>query len=170
MHPQDSMSKQKQITVLGLGNILLKDEGFGVHYIKWFSQRHDFKESVRILDGGTLGYRLLDIVTSASCLIAIDVIKLNEEPGAIYRFTQEQMMLRMPDPTTAHEVEFPDVLSMADLMGELPEVIFLCIIPETYGTMELEMTPRMTAAFPAMEKLLMEELAKLGVETDEAKT
>ena len=79
-------------------------------------------------------------------------------------------MLRMPSPTTAHEVEFPDVLSMADLMGELPEVIFLCIIPECYGTMELEMTPKMTAAFPAMEKLLLQELAKLGVETGEAPT
>ncbi len=164
------MNEQRQITVLGLGNILLKDEGFGVHFIKWFSERHDFKDSVRLLDGGTLGYRLLDIVTSSSFLIAVDVIKLDEEPGALYRFTQEEMMLRMPSPTTAHEVEFPDVLSMADLMGELPEVIFLCIIPECYGTMELEMTPKMTAAFPAMEKLLLQELAKLGVETGEAPT
>ena len=164
------MNEQRQITVLGLGNILLKDEGFGVHFIRWFSERHDFKDSVRLLDGGTLGYHLLDIVTSSSYLIAIDVIKLDEEPGAMYRFTQEEMMLRMPDPTTAHEVEFPDVLSMADLMGELPEVIFLCIIPEHYGTMELEMTPKMTGAFPAMEKLLLQELAKLGVDTGEAPT
>ena len=83
------------------------------------------------LDGGTLGYRLLEIVTSSSYLIAIDCIKLSEEPGAIYRFTQEQMRLKMPDPTTAHEVEFPDVLSMAELMDELPEVIFLCIVPDS---------------------------------------
>jgi hydrogenase maturation protease len=164
------MADTKQITVLGLGNILLKDEGFGVHFIKWFLERHDFKDSVRMLDGGTLGYRLLDIITSSSYLIAIDVIKLDEEPGAIYRFTQEEMMLRMPDPTTAHEVEFPDVLSMADLMGELPEVIFLCIIPENYGTMELEMTPKMTEAFPAVETLLLQELAKLGVNTGEVHT
>ena len=51
----------------------------------------------------------------------------------------------MPDPTTAHEVEFPDVLSMAELMDELPEVIFLCIVPESLRHMELEMTPNMTA-------------------------
>ena len=165
-----SMADTKQITVLGLGNILLKDEGFGVHFIKWFLERHDFKDSVRILDGGTLGYRLLDIVTSSSYLIAVDVIKLDEEPGAMYRFTQEEMMLRMPDPTTAHEVEFPDVLSMADLMGELPEVIFLCIIPESYGTMELEMTPKMTEAFPAMETLLLQELAKLVLNPGEVHT
>jgi len=148
---------------MGLGNILLKDEGFGVHFIKWFADRHDFGDAVRMLDCGTLGYRLLDIVTSSSILIAVDVIKIDEEPGAVYRFTQEEMRLRMPDPTTAHEVEFPDVLAMADLMSELPDVVFLCIVPESYGTMELEMTPKMTAAFPAMEGLLLAELEKLGI-------
>jgi Ni,Fe-hydrogenase maturation factor len=69
----------------------------------------------------------------------------------------------MPDPTTAHEVEFPVVLSMAELMDELPEVIFLCIVPEIYGIMELDMTPKMTGAFPAMERLLLQELEKLEI-------
>jgi hydrogenase maturation protease len=162
------MNGNKFITVLGLGNILLKDEGFGVHFINWFTQRHDLGDAVRILDGGTLGYRLLEIVASSSYLIAIDCIKLSEEPGAIYRFTQEQMRLKMPDPTTAHEVEFPDVLSMAELMDELPEVIFLCIVPEIYGIMELDMTPKMISAFPTMERLLLQELEKLGIKPCEA--
>lgn len=157
------MSEHKHITVLGLGNILLKDEGFGVHFIRWFQERHDFGEAIRILDGGTLGYRLLEIVTASSHLIVVDCIKLKEEPGAVYRFTAEQMRLRMPDPTTAHEVEFPDVLGMAELMGELPEVVFLCIVPGVYGVMELDMTETMTAAFTAMEGLLLEELGKMGV-------
>jgi hydrogenase maturation protease len=160
------MKEIKQITVLGLGSIILKDEGFGVHFIRWFSERYTLGNDVRILDGGTLGYRLLDIVTSSSYLIVVDCIKLDEDPGAIYRFTQDEMRLKMPDPTTAHEVEFPDVLSMADLMDECPQVIFLCIVPESYGTMELEMTPTMTAAFPAMESLLIKELRQLGIEPE----
>jgi hydrogenase maturation protease len=158
------MKEHKEITVLGLGSIILKDEGFGVHFIRWFSERYSLGEDVRILDGGTLGYRLLDIVTSSSFLIVVDCIKLDEDPGAIYRFTQDEMRLNMPDPTTAHEVEFPDVLSMADLMDECPEVIFLCIVPESYGIMELEMTPTMRSAFPAMEGLLLKELGQLGIE------
>jgi hydrogenase maturation protease len=161
------MNENKFITVLGLGNILLRDEGYGVHFIRWFSGRHDLSDAVRILDGGTLGYRLLDVVTSSSHLIAIDVIKLDDEPGAIYRFTQEEMKLRMPDPTTAHEVEFPHVLAMAELMDDAPEVVFLCIVPESYGDMDLEMTPGMTASFPKMEKLLLKELERLGVNVQE---
>lgn len=153
----------KTITVLGLGNILLKDEGFGVHFVNWFGKRHDFGDAVRIVDGGTLGYRLLDIVTSSRLLIVIDAIKLDEEPGSIYRFTRNEMALRMPDPTTAHEVEFPDVLAMADMMEECPEVVFLCVVPERYGVMELEMSASMTRAFVPMERLLLHELAMAGV-------
>lgn len=163
VYEKATMEEQKQITVLGLGSIILKDEGFGVHFITWFLERHRFPDDIRILDGGTLGYRLLDIVTSSSVLIVVDVIKLDEEPGAMYRFTREELRLKMPDPTTAHEVEFPDVLAMADLMDECPEVIFLCIVPERYGIMELEMSPSMTDAFPSMERLLLEELRKIKV-------
>jgi hydrogenase maturation protease len=161
--------EEKKITVLGLGNILLRDEGFGVHFVNWFAGKYRVGDDVRILDGGTLGYRLLDTVTSASRLIVIDVIKLHEEPpGAIYRFTHEELKLRMPDPTTAHEVEFPHVLSMAELMDECPEVVFLCIVPEKYGgDMELEMTPLMRESFPKMERLLLKELERLGVNVQE---
>lgn len=157
------MGEQKKITVLGLGSIILKDEGFGVHFVKWFLERHRFPDDIRILDGGTLGYRLLDIVTSSSVLIVIDVIKLDEVPGAMYRFTRDELTTKMPDPTTAHEVEFPDVLAMADLMDECPEVVFLCIVPERYGIMELEMSSSMTDAFPSMERLLLDELRRLDV-------
>ncbi len=128
------IQEKKKITVLGLGNILLRDEGFGVHFVNWFAgEIPGGLMTCAILDGGTLGYRLLDTVTSSSHLIVIDVIKMDEEPGAMYRFNREEMELRMPDPTTAHEVEFPDVLSMAELMDECPEVVFLCIVPESYG-------------------------------------
>jgi hydrogenase maturation protease len=155
--------KREQITVLGLGNILLKDEGFGVHFVRWFSERHNWGEDVRILDGGTLGYRLLDIIASSSHVIVIDAIKIDDEPGAIYRFTKEEMELRMPEPTTAHEVEFPDVLFMAELMGESPEVTFLCIVPQCYGTMDIEMSPVMNDSFPKMERFLLDELERYGI-------
>lgn len=128
-------------TVLGLGNILLQDEGFGVHFIRWLSSRNAGNEELRIIDGGTLGYGLLDVIASCRNLIVIDCIKIDDEPGSLYRFTREDMDLYMPKPTSAHEVEFPHVLHQAELMGQCPNVIFLCIVPEKYGDMGLEMTP-----------------------------
>ncbi len=157
------MEKADRVTILGLGNILLQDEGFGVHFVRSIAGKYRFDGDVQIVDGGTLGYRLLDTVCSAGRIVAIDVIKVDDEPGSIYRFNRQEMELRMPEPTSAHEVEFLNVLYQAEIMGELPETTFLCIVPKSYGAMKLEMTDTMKDAFPEMERLLLEELEALGV-------
>lgn len=163
------MSDKQKITVLGLGNILLEDEGFGVHFLRHIEGRYAFDASVRLVDGGTLAYKLLDVICGSDRVILIDAIKIDDEPGSLYRFTREEMELHMPPPTSAHEVEFLDVLCQAELMGELPETTFLCIVPESYGSMVLQMTRSMTDAFPRMEELLLEELESLGVGWEEVR-
>lgn len=163
------MEKPDKTTILGLGNILLGDEGFGVHFIRSIAGKYRFDSNVRVVDGGTLGYRLLDTICSADRIIVIDVIKVDDEPGSIYRFNRAEMELHMPAPTSAHEVEFLDVLYQAELMGELPEATFLCVVPKSYGTMKLEMTEPMKDAFPAMERLLLDELKSLGITWSEVR-
>ena len=155
--------KKEKVTILGVGNILLTDEGFGVHFIRWFSARYKPSESVSIIDGGTLGYALIDIICSCDNLIVIDVLKAKDTPGSIYRFNTQEMQAHMPPPTTAHEVTFFDVLFKVELMDELPQTLFLCIVPQDYGEMNLEMTAIMQEKFPVMEKFLLTELSKLNV-------
>jgi hydrogenase maturation protease len=155
--------KKEKITILGVGNILLADEGFGVHFVRWLSQRYKPLESVKMFDGGTLGYALIDIICSCDNLIVIDVLKAKDTPGSIYRFNTQEMQAHMPPPTTAHEVTFFDVLFKVELMDELPETLFLCIVPQDYGEMNLEMTVMMRDKFPVMEKFLLAELSKLNV-------
>jgi hydrogenase maturation protease len=153
-----------RITILGLGNILQRDEGFGVWFLRHLETAYRFPENVRLIDGGTLGYGLLDTVTACERLLVIDIIKSNDAPGTLYRFSQQEMELALPDPTSAHEVEFLDVLGMAEMMEELPETIFLCVAPEVYGgELATGLSPALEAAFPAMEKLLLAELAALGI-------
>ena len=155
--------KKEKVTILGVGNILLRDEGFGVHFISWFSERYKPSEDVSIIDGGTLGYALIDIICSCDHLIVIDVLKAKDTPGSIYRFNTEEMQAHMPPPTTAHEVTFFDVLFKVELLDELPQTLFLCIVPQDYGEMNMEMTSVMKEKFPVMEKLLLTELSKLNV-------
>ena len=155
--------KKEKVTILGVGNILLRDEGFGVHFVRWFSGRYQPSDNIRIIDGGTLGYALIDIICSCDNLIVIDVLKAKDRPGSIYRFNTQEMQAHMPPPTTAHEVTFFDVLFKVELMDELPEIIFLCIVPQNYGEMNLKMTTAMQEKFPAMEKLLLAELSRLNV-------
>jgi len=148
-------------TILGLGNTLLRDEGFGVHFLKEMEKNYLFPENVKLVDGGTLGYGLLDTISSCDRMLVIDIIKSEDQPGSIYRFTQAEMELHLPTPTSAHEVEFFDVLMKTELMDELPETIFLCITPQDYGgEMNPTMTQLMYDSFPAMEKFFLKELAE----------
>ena len=93
----------------------------------------------------------------------IDVLKAKDTPGSIYRFNTEEMQTHMPPPTTAHEVTFFDVLFKVEMIDELPETLFLCIVPQDYGDMKMEMTSVMQEKFPVMEKFLLEELSKLNI-------
>ncbi|MBN1882623.1 MAG: HyaD/HybD family hydrogenase maturation endopeptidase [Deltaproteobacteria bacterium] len=156
------MTEKCDITVLGLGNILLGDEGFGVHFVRWFEGRHRFPDSVRIVDGGVLGYLLLDTVTDTQNLIIVDVIKTDDTPGSVYRFDRKQFEDHLPPPTSAHEIEFLDVLIKAELIGRLPHTSFILVVPERIDDMIIEMTPRMTERFVDVERLLLEELSALG--------
>jgi hydrogenase maturation protease len=158
------MEKKNFITILGLGNILLADEGFGVHFTRWFSERYRLPDGVEMIDGGTLGYTLLDQVGNCRHLIVVDVIKLKDTPGSLYRFTQEAIELHMPPPTSAHEVVFLDVICKAELIEQAPDdVIFLCIVPEEYGDTCLEMTGTLQGKLPDMERLLLKELSLHGI-------
>ena len=138
------------------------DEGFGVHFIRWFSRRYRETNDLQLVDGGTLGYKLLDIICSCEHLIVVDVLKLDDSPGSLYRFTKEEMDMHMPPPTTAHEVTFPDVLFKSELLGEAPETIFLCIVPENYKDLDMNMSGFLFDKFEAMEKLLLSELSRLN--------
>ncbi len=155
--------EKKYLTLLGLGNILLTDEGFGVHFTQMIDEKYRFPENVSIVDGGTLGYSLLDTISGTQNLIVIDTIKTDDTPGSIYRFNKEEMQLNMPEPTSAHEVEFFDVLNQADLIGDSPETVFLCIVPYEYGDMNLEMTDIMKNRFQKVEEFLLKELEILKI-------
>ena len=157
------MARSTNITILGIGNILLEDEGFGVHFVNWFEQRHHLPENVQTIDGGTLGMGLLDIVCSCTHLLVIDVLKTDDEPGSLYRFTPEEMLEARPAPTSAHEVAFADVLTKADMLGECPEAVFICIVPESMEERLNVLSPSVAARFEDVECLVLDELRRLHV-------
>ncbi len=156
--------RQKQaITILGLGNILMKDEGFGVHFLRWFENRWSLPDAVQVLEGGVMAYSLLEPVCSCRQLIVVDVLKTDDEPGSVYRLPLAELEPKLPPPTSAHEVQFLDVLCKAELLGEAPEVVFLCIVPVDFRDMDLELSPLLREKFPLMERLLLKELDRHGI-------
>ena len=114
--------------ILGLGNMLLGDDGAGIHAIKRISSRQaatgqDFPHSISLIDGGTLSFSLLDEIAGAGALIIIDAMELGASAGTTrYFFDQElDQFLAAPEQCSVHDLNLGDLLRMSALRGTLPK-------------------------------------------------
>jgi Ni,Fe-hydrogenase maturation factor len=79
--------------IIGIGNLLLKDEGFGIHFIDYLRKKYIFDLNLRIIDGSTMGYGLLDDIFNLDNIIVIDALKTDENPGSIFKFDSKTSRL-----------------------------------------------------------------------------
>lgn len=115
------MSDAKSVTVLGIGNILWADEGFGVRAVEALHDAYIFPPDVRLIDGGTQGLALLPIIESASRLVVFDAIDYGLTPGSL-RIIDDDAVPRYltAKKMSLHQTSFQDVLGLATLSGRLP--------------------------------------------------
>jgi hydrogenase maturation protease len=153
------MSDPKPILLLGIGNILLKDEGVGVHTANRMMEMA-LPPDVEVMDGGTMGMNLLFYIEGRKKVIIIDTVLVGDPPGTIYRFTEESLVDNKPMLRTAHSVDITDVINTAMMLGTKPdEIIFIGIEPESLDE-GLEMTPTIEKRVPVLIKMVMKELEK----------
>src|SRR5487761_2737605 len=109
--------------VLGIGNVLLRDEGAGVHVVRQLASRLPPREDISLVDGGTLSFFLADAIENASQLIVIDAAQLNAEPGATRIFLGAEMdaFVGGNRRCSVHEVCLIDLMAIALLTDKLPE-------------------------------------------------
>ena len=151
--------------VLGLGNILLGDEGVGVRVIERLLERHDFPEGVRAMDGGTLGLDLLPYLEDASRLLVVDAVQARKPPGTLVRLEGEDVPVFLDvSKVSAHQEGLQDLLAVATLKGYLPEeVVFWGAQIEALGV-GLELSPAVAAQVDALVEKVLAELARWGIE------
>lgn len=149
--------------VIGIGNLLLKDEGIGVHVVQAL-KKMDLSDYVNlsIIDGGTSPDILL-LLERAHKLIIIDATKGGDEPGAIYRFCPEDIALEPDQLTSIHQIGLLQSLKMMQLMGTEPEEITIIGIEPKEMDFGLELSPELQERIPQMTELVLEEI---GVSTD----
>jgi len=122
----------KQITVLGVGNILMQDEGFGVNVVEELGNRYLFPDSVQVLDGGTLGMELLNFLTGSEKLLIIDAVSGGKPPGTLYEFSGEEVKLYFKQKISVHEMGVRDILTTLELLGQpVKELKLIGIEPES---------------------------------------
>ena len=155
--------KKYRLTIMGLGNILFRDEGFGVHFVRRFQKKYRLPDDVLIMDGGTLGYMLMDDICQTEHLLVVDTVKADDTPGSVYRFHPGAIPTCLHYNVSAHGVEFLDVLFKAEMIGEAPETIIIAVIPEDILGTGMELTPTLESCIPKVESLVEEELEKMGI-------
>lgn len=113
------------VLVLGVGNILLHDEGLGVRAIEELEQRYLMAPEVELLDGGTCGLELLDNLKGRDLLIIIDAMKNGGLPGSVYRLADREVPAHFNTRITPHQLGISDLLATLGLMDSLPSRLVL---------------------------------------------
>jgi hydrogenase maturation protease len=162
-HP---LHQTNHIAILGLGNVLLRDEGAGVSVINELKSKFVFSPPIPLLDGGTLGFSLINEIQDCTKLIIIDAVKTGEPPGTLYRFTREDIETKISHVLSAHDVGFMEVLEQWQMAGVSPEIIFFGIEPEDIRAWGTELTATVQAKIPRLVELVLQELHDSGVRTE----
>ncbi len=153
----------KNIMVIGVGNVLMKDEGFGIHVVKRMEQMFEFPENVEIVDGGVLGVHLLGIISNPDHLIVVDVVRGGGKPGDMYRIEQQDIPSRIRAKNSVHQVDFLEALALLQAMDHQPEVVVLGVEPEDITTLETDLTETVEKKVGPIIDLVLAELETLCV-------
>jgi len=158
----ESLIDVAPVTVLGIGNIILRDEGFGVRAMEYLRDGWNFPEEVRLLDGGTLGPELLHFVTGTEHLLILDAIAGDGAPGTVYRFEDDAVMAHFQEKLSSHEIGIQDVLAWLTVTNRaIPHVVVLGMQPYELSA-GLSLSHEMAAALPSFAKRAVAELVRWG--------
>jgi len=151
------LTDKKPILVLGIGNLLLKDEGIGVHIVQRMRDMA-LPPSVEIMDGGTMGLSLLYCIEGRKKVIIIDAVLTDGIPGTLYRFTDRDLEVNAGILRSAHEIDFTYVLKTAGFIGTKPdEVVFIGVKPADISE-GLELSPVIEEKISRIIELVIKEV------------
>ena len=148
--------------VVGIGNILLRDEGVGVRVVLELERRVadgqlDVPPGTRFIDGGTLGLELLPLIASASALVLVDAVNLGQSPGSVTVIRGDAIEGTLAGHVSPHQVGVGDLVAAARLMGVFPAAASLVGIKPAEIDIGLDLTPEVEAAVPdAMARVCTE--------------
>ena len=162
-HPGGDTPPQR-IVVLGIGNLLWADEGFGVRCIEALQRRWEFADHVSLIDGGTQGLYLIQHVQDADALLIFDAIDYGLEPGTLKQVRDDAVPRFMgAKKMSLHQTGFQEVLSLAMLTGRYPQLVLLVgCQPQELDDYGGSLRPVVKAAMDEALALGVQEIARWG--------
>ena len=153
---------QRPVLVLGMGNILLEDEGLGIHALNLLRKQFTFSEEVEFIDGGTSGMSLIDQISSRKHLLVLDAVQTGEPPGTLVKMRDTDVPVYFGTKVTFHQLGLSDVLANLELSGEQPDhVTVLGLVPQSLE-MSLELSEHINSRLSELVHAAAGELAALG--------
>ena len=150
------------VLVLGMGNLLLEDEGLGVRALEILQQRYEIPPEVELLDGGTTGMGLLDDISGREHLIVLDAVQTGDPPGTLVRLAGDDVPVYFSMRISPHQLGLSDVLATLELSGEKPaEVVVLGLVPQSLE-MSLELSELINGKLGDLTGAAVRELERLG--------
>lgn len=160
--PGKPAEKTIEVLVLGLGNVLLGDDGLGAAAVARIERGYRVPADVYLEDGGTLGMALLGLIAEARHVILVDAVRTDDPPGTFVRIDGEAVMDAVRDRLSPHQVGVADLLDSARLIDCYPaSVTLLGLVPQTIE-LSVERTAAVDAGLDGLVEAVVREVQGLG--------
>jgi hydrogenase maturation protease len=147
-----------EVLVLGVGNILLRDEGLGVRAVERLAAAHLLPEQVCVLDGGTMGLDLLPYLQENETLLMVDAVQAGRPPGTLVRLEGDEILPALALKLSAHQVGLQELLATGRLLGTLPSCIVLWGIEPASLDWGLDLSPPVAARLDELVEAVYREV------------
>ena len=150
--------------VLGVGNILLEDEGVGVRVVEELRANYRIPAGVEVLDGGTSGMDLLGTLCDREHVVIVDAVRIDEPPGTIVRLVDDEVKRFFRAKISPHQLGISDLLAATTLMGRAPRALTLLGIAPLRMEGGVELSPLIAERVRDLVALVIDQAAALGHE------
>ena len=151
-----------RLLILGLGNVLLEDDGVGAIAAEWLRRRYDPPPGVEIVDGGTRGLSLLPLIEDAECALLLDAVRASDPPGTLVRIRGDEVEPAIRERLSPHQIGVADLLDGARWQDRMPrQLLLLGLVPERLE-LGVGLSPAVAERLPELVQLAAEEAAALG--------
>ncbi len=156
------------VAVVGIGNLLMGDDGVGVRVLQWLQQRYTFPAEVQLLDGGTKSIELLPYLEEADRVIFIDAVDLGETPGTVVEVSGQAVAEYFNNKLSVHQIGLPDLIGAMLLRDSVPEEMVLIGVQPGYTELQWGLTEEVSGAVQKAADMVIEKLRQWGMEVAEA--
>ena len=149
--------------VLGIGNLVMSDDGIGVRVVQLLNERFRFPSGVTVLDGGTLGLDLLPRLEGVDRLLVVDAVLTGNAPGALVRLSGEDVPIVLETKISPHQMGLKDLLAVAMLQGFEPSEMVLWGVQPEVIEMRMELSQAVEEQLEPLVQKVLTELERWGI-------